>query len=210
MTQGKINLKDDCQMFHLESLSTPISNFDCSNPDLNDFFINDAIDYVNALMGKSYCFTLKSDLSQVVCAFTISNDSLNLREHSSRKNNVNRNIPNAKRMKTYPAVKIGRLGVSKDFQKMGVGSQLMNFIKAWFIHPENKTGCRFVIVDAYNEEGSLAYYHKNGFKYLYQSEAKEGEQYGLREGDELNTRIMHFDLKPLTESLPKPQQQVVS
>ena len=197
-------------MFHLESLSTPISKFDCSNPDLNEFFINDAVNYVNALMGKSYCFVLKSDPTQIVCAFTVSNDSLNLREHSSRANNVNRAIPNGKRMKTYPAVKIGRLGVSKDFQKMGVGSQVMNFIKAWFIHPENKTGCRFVIVDAYNEEGSLAYYRKNGFKYLYQSVAKEAEQYELKEGDELNTRIMHFDLKPLTKVPPQPKQQVAS
>ena len=28
----------------------------------------------------------------------------------------------------------------------------MDFIKSWFIDEENKTGCRFVVVDSYNEE----------------------------------------------------------
>jgi hypothetical protein len=34
---------------------------------------------------------------------------------------------------------------------------------AWFIDSGNKTGCRFVVVDAYNEERPIRYYQKCGF-----------------------------------------------
>lgn len=43
----------------------------------------------------------------------------------------------------------------------------MTFIKDWFRHEDNKTGCRFIVVDAYNEERVLKYYDKNGFLPLY-------------------------------------------
>lgn len=36
----------------------------------------------------------------------------------------------------------------------------MSFIKDWFRHEDNKTGCRFIVVDAYNEDKVLRYYEK--------------------------------------------------
>ena len=54
-----------------------------------------------------------------------------------------------------------------------VGQQLMTFIKDWFRHEDNKTGCRFIVVDAYNEERVLKYYDKNGFLPLYKTEEIE-------------------------------------
>lgn len=67
---------------------------------------------------------------------------------SNSKNKVQRKIPNVKRMRSYPAVLIGRIGVSTAFQNKGydIGKQTINYIKRWFIHPDNKTGCRFVVV----------------------------------------------------------------
>ena len=56
--------------------------------------------------------------------------------------------------RSYPAVLIGRLGVNCEFQNtpIHIGRQLMSFIKDWFRHEDNKTGCRFIVVDAYNEK----------------------------------------------------------
>lgn len=45
----------------------------------------------------------------------------------------------------------------------------MAFIKDWFRHEDNKTGCRFIVVDAYNEDKVLTYYDKNGFVTLYKT-----------------------------------------
>ena len=40
---------------------------------------------------------------------------------------------NEKRLKSYPAVKICRLGVSEDSKGSGVGTGLLNFIKKLFL-----------------------------------------------------------------------------
>lgn len=54
----------------------------------------------------------------------------------------------------YPAILIGRLGVSSEYRGKGlnIGSQILDFIKGWFRSFDNKTGCRFIVVDAYNNE----------------------------------------------------------
>lgn len=96
-------------------------SFDCDHVDLNDFFLNDARHYSEELLGKSYIFCLTEDLSRILVAFTVSNDSLIL-NHTSSKNRINRKIPNSKRMHSYPAVLIGRLGVDRNHTKQGIGS----------------------------------------------------------------------------------------
>jgi len=49
---------------------------DCGHADLNDFFAKDTVNYSRELLGKSYCFRLDENPGIVVCAFTISNDSI--------------------------------------------------------------------------------------------------------------------------------------
>lgn len=174
--------------------------FDCSNQDLNDFFANDAINYSSQLLGKSYCFTLDEDPTRVVCAFTISNDSIKtLHLPNARKKKVTKDIPRVKEMRSYPAVLIGRLGVDKAFRKIEneeqrLGDQLMDFIKSWFIDRANKTGCRFIVVDSYNEENPLRYYKQNGFSELFSSEEQEAEFTGRPKDQKLATRLLYFDL----------------
>lgn len=51
----------------------------------------------------------------------------------------------------------------------------MNFIKSWFIDPLNKTGCRYVIVDAVNKPKVIDYYKRNGFDFIFSSEEEEME-----------------------------------
>ena len=130
-----------------ESVHQKCAIFDCGNIDLNDFFVADAFLQSKQLLCKNYCFTLDSDPSIVVCAFTLCNDSI-------------KKIPNARRKKLSVvshmrnnialtlSVMIGRLGVSKNFQSQHIGSEVLDFIKAWFIDPLNKTGCRFLLVDS--------------------------------------------------------------
>lgn len=91
--------------------------FDCGHKDLNDFFANDAILYSAELLGKTYCFTLDANPSIIVCAFTVSNDSIKTTNlPNARKKRVLREIPNEKQMRSYPAVLFGRLGVNTNFR----------------------------------------------------------------------------------------------
>lgn len=174
--------------------------FNCGHPDLNDFFTNDCINYSYELLGKTYCFTFDEQPDVIVCAFTISNDSIktNLLP-KPRKNKINRPIPNQKRLNSYPAVLIGRLGVNKYFKRKGIGNELMDFIKSWFIDETNKTGCRFLVVDSYNEDSPLKYYLGNGFQYLFETEDDEKKYTGVLTSESLRTRLMQFDLIILRE-----------
>ena len=58
----------------------------------------------------------------------------------------------------------------------------------------NKTGCRFIVVDAYNDERVIRYYTANGFIMLFSSESQEKEYYNLDDSATLATRLMFFDL----------------
>ena len=169
--------------------------FSCGNTVLDEFFQHDAPLYSKQLLGKTYCFRLDDDPSVIVCAFTLSNDSIRVDIlPNSREKRVRKNIPHTKQMRRYPGVLIGRLGISVDFAHRGIGSELMKFIKSWFIDAGNKTGCRFLIVDAYNEEIPLGYYQKNGFAFLFSSESQEAECTGNDRNAKLKTRLMYFDL----------------
>jgi GNAT superfamily N-acetyltransferase len=189
-------LLDKCHFSILdESVVRSCTPFRCGNKDLDDFFQFDAPLYSRQLLGKSYCFRLDEDESLIVCAFTVSNDSIRVDLlPNSREKKVQKSIPRSKQMRRYPGVLIGRLGISDQFSHRGIGSELMDFIKSWFIDAENKTGCRFLIVDAYNEEIPLNYYHKNGFKLLFSTEIQEMKSTHWDETQKLKTRLMYFDL----------------
>lgn len=87
----------------------------------------------------------------------------------------------------------------QSFRIWGIGTQILNFIKSWFIDDQNKTGCRFLLVDAYNDEALLEFYANNGFDFLFSSESQEAENLGYASDAILKTRLMYFDLKNIAE-----------
>ena len=102
--------------------------FLCGDKDLDDFFQNDAVNYDRQLLGKSYCHRLKENSRVIVCAFTLSNSSIDSRHlPNSRRKKLTENIPHKKSLSSYPATLIGRLGVNKNFSGKGIGAELMEF-----------------------------------------------------------------------------------
>lgn len=70
----------------------------------------------------------------------------------------------------------------------------MDFVKTWFLTDDNKTGCRYVLVDAVNTPHTLTYYERNGFKPLFRRESDEKEFYHVDKSEDLKTRMYYFDL----------------
>ena len=190
-------LADYCRLASLASrIKTDNYHFSCGNEDLDDFFQNDSLAYEKQMMGKSYCFYDKEKPEQIVAAFTVSNASIHNRMlTSSAKKNMAQNVDREKANINFPAVLIGRLGINSSYQGKGIGTELMNFIKVWFIEPSNKTACRYLLVDAYNNPATLNYYQHNGFKFIFNNVQSEKKYRQLEhiEG-ELHTRLMYFDL----------------
>ena len=154
--------------------------FDCGDPDLNDFFLIDAIPHKKELVGVTYFFYDETGKT-AIAFFTVMNDAL-------RTDNFKDELPEGKRYTFYPATKIGRFGVNKKYHRAGLGTQQMKFIKHLFTY-ENKTGCRFITVDAYNKSEILGFYLKSGFSFCTEKDANR------------NTRTMKFDLKPYSDEL---------
>ena len=200
-------LEDNCI---LDILTDDILNgchpFVCGDDDMDEFFQKDALDYTRYKMGKSYCFRMKDDMETIVACFTVSNDSIRIYDLPSSRRNAMWGITNREKMLTrYPGVLVGRLAVASQFAGRGVGSEVLDFIRMWFLDESNKTGCRFAIVDAKNESKILNFYERNGFKTLFPHEIdedfytrppKDNEEREERTANprKLRTRLMFCDL----------------
>ena len=174
-------MSSNFDLFRLEAdITRP--PFDCNDPDLTDFFYNDSVDMAHALLSVTYA-VLPKDGEDTIGFFSVSNDSIRKAELGGRsaKDRFRGPIDRRKRFKSLPAVKIGRLAVSVDHQGQGIGSGILDYLKVWFTQG-NKTGCRFIVVDAYNKLEVIRFYERNGF-------------YGLPVKDpDTETKLMFFDL----------------
>jgi len=165
--------------FRRIELVSKIKPFDCGDSDLNEFFQKDALDYLRQLLAVTYVF---EDKKQTVAFFSVLNDRIS-GEDSEKKvfRKIRKDIPHKKHFRSYPAVKVGRFGVDMNFHNQRIGTEVMDFIKAFFTL-KNKTGCRFITIDAYNNPGTVSFYEKNGFEFLTSQDENE------------DTRSMYFDL----------------
>ena len=154
--------------------------FDCGDEDLNDFVTNEAGAYRQAMLAVTYVVVDKQQ--QVAAYFSLANDRISLTDFNSN-SEFNRfrkhRFVHEKRLKSYPAVKLCRFGANVSCRGTGMGSFLLDFIKTLFA-ANNKTGCRFITVDAYKD--AVPFYEKNGFLPL------------TRKDENAHTKLMYYDL----------------
>jgi GNAT superfamily N-acetyltransferase len=185
---------EDCTPVRLTA-TTEIKPFDCGDSDLNDFLSRDAPDFLSQLLAVTYLF---EHSGKTVAFFCVSNDKIQSDAFPSKSawRRFLDALPHAKRWMDMPAVKIGRLGVHADCHGTGLGSALLDYVKVQFTDG-NKTGCRFITVDAYNNPRTLGFYARNGFMFLSPNDA------------DLKTRLMYFDLKRFADAATTPTSSSV-
>lgn len=185
--------------------------FDCGNKDLTDYFYTSAKKDIAKLLTVVYYYDLEG---KTAFFFTLSNDKISEIEikdgapvySKSFFRRIKDKFGRAKHRRDYPAVKIGRFGVHKDFQGTGIhwGSEVIDFIKRWMV-TDNKTGCCFITVDAYAT--AVEFYVRNKFVFMggkeksgYEKWLKENPDYRNKEitGD-IPTFAMYFNLLTLIE-----------
>ena len=200
-------LEENCVLNILtDGILSECHPFVCGDDDMDEFFQKDALDYTRYRMGKSYCFRMKDVFQTIVACFTVSNDSIRIYDLPSSRRNAMWGITNREKMLTrYPGVLVARLAVASQFSGKGVGSEVLDFIRMWFLDESNKTGCRFAIVDAKNEPDVLRFYEHNGFKPLFPREIDEDfytkppkddeeREKRMKHPRKLRTRLMFSDL----------------
>ena len=154
--------------------------FNCGDGDLNEFFCNDAVEYQKQLLAKTYQYAKNNE---IIAMFSVSNDNISLSSETKK-----RTYQRSKQLRYYPAVKIGRLGVAESQRDKGIGSQIIQFLKIFFL-VRNKTGCRYITVDAYNKPRTLNFYKTNGFDFF------------TKEDESKETRTMYLDLLPFHKTI---------
>lgn len=190
------NLLESCILIPLDE-DLAQKPFSCGDADLDDFLHNDAVLYAKQRLGKTYCFVTEQPPTAIVAFFTLSNSSIRVEAlPSTSRNRFQRRIPNPKRMHSYPAILIGRLGVSSDFHgnTFLIGRQLMGYLKNWLSYDEGCASYRFLVVDAYNTPNVLSYYQRNDFSFLFHEESAEREEMRLPDDEPMHTRMMYYDL----------------
>ena len=158
---------------------TEIKSFDCGDADLNDFLVSDAKNYLRSMMALTYLLEDNSEC-KTVAYYSLLNDKIVFDpEEKLFWNRLNRKIVNSKRRKKYPAVKIGRLAVSKDYAGNHIGEAILLQVKHMFA-TMSRSACRFITVDAY--AAAVPFYERCGFMFLTDKDRTS------------KTRAMYFDL----------------
>ena len=158
----------------------PVDGFDCGDADLNEYFFEDAIEARAQMTCETFAL-LRDDVPNAVLGLvSVCNDVVSVKKlcvfpQFSK-------TPEGKlNYKEWPAVKIARLAIRKEIQNQDIGTHLVNLLKTLFVF-HNRTGCRIMTVDAYNDERVLRFYEKNGFQFLTDKDKEK------------HTRSMWFDL----------------
>lgn len=176
-------MDSDFSFFRLTASHT-IKNFDCEDDDidLKEFLVEDSLLYLKQLLAVTYII---EDSENTIAYFSVANDKISITEAASNtfwKKQVSQKLNFQKRgFKNFPAVKIGRLAVNKNYQRRGLGTDIINWVKESFI-TNNKTGCLFIIVDAINRPKTITFYKKCGFNFLNPIDAPD------------KTRLMYYCL----------------
>lgn len=101
----------------LLSLDRDITHFDCGNDDLNDFICSDAKDQMKSRMNTTYISSYKD---KIIAYFTLSSDSIKINREDQEYIGL--------KYSAYPAVKIGRLAVDKEYVHRGIGSIIILWV----------------------------------------------------------------------------------
>ena len=151
------------------------SSFDCGNDDINDYFRVDALWHREELLSQTYCLYQDTEPDLHLAFLDFCNDALKMQYPFT---GVDQKI----HYSFLPAVKLTRLGVLNQLRGSNIGTHALNMVKQFFT-TANRTGCRFITVDANSEPRVIKFYEKNGFSLLTNKDANRDQ------------RAMYFDLK---------------
>ena len=95
-----------------------VATFDCGDDDLNGFILTDAPLYRKEKLAVTYTVLEKLAPQKVVAFFSLSNDRISVTDFDNRTkyNRFSRRFNNHKRLKSYPAAKIGRFAVDANMK----------------------------------------------------------------------------------------------
>lgn len=133
--------------------------FSCGKPGLDRFLLDSVNLHEDKLGFTTVAFHMDVP-GKAVGYFTLSNDGLPLKTSEIEELGLKEAYP----LTSFPAVKIGRLAISRDLQRQGVGRQLMGLIHGEIVDSRSLSAARLVVVDAENDASVIAFYKALGYR----------------------------------------------
>jgi len=159
-----------------------VRDFSCGAKDLDEFLNTQEVEeYENEGLGRTVLVFRNGDL---VAYFTISSEGLRI-EYLRTWKSFSR--MSEMRMESIPAVKIGRLAVSKKWQGKGIGRALIDHVAGMALVMGQQFGVRLLIVEARKE--SEDFYLKCGFELTVPTRRQRSRK----------NRTMFFDLAKIKD-----------
>lgn len=121
-----------------------VSKFDCGDEDLNDFIKNDAFVYQEKKLATTTLFFYEENF---IGFFSAAADSLKLNLNEKESYDIHQ-----KKLEDVPAIKLARLAVDKNYQKQGVGLNILRWCIGYILECSEMIAIRFITVDAYPDK----------------------------------------------------------
>ncbi len=147
----------DLHIVRADAQAHDVSQFDCGDDDLNDFLKNDCFRYQSEYLSHTRLVFYQGSLGGFL---TLLSDSIVLKTKEKRKL-----ISFHRDVYSFPAVKIGRIGIAKKIQRQGMRRELVKYTLGLVVrlNDELHIGSRFITLDAY--PASIPFYERCGFVY---------------------------------------------
>lgn len=130
--------------------------------ELNSEFRLNALAYESEMISKTYVWLDESDpvVPRIVAYATVRNSSLQMLRAPVQMQSVNGD--RYQDLFEAPVVLLEALAVASENQGRDLGKWIIWFIASWFALPDNKSGCRFLLISAYRDVATY-YTDKLGF-----------------------------------------------
>lgn len=129
-------------------------NFDCGEPDLNDYFMFTARQHMEKGYAQVWVAVPEPGSAHVIGYYTLSMSSVASVE-----------VPSKTGIKKIPAILLGRLAVDNRCQGQNIGIRLLMHAQRSALLLSRKVGVHALIVDALHEQAA-AFYRKYDFEEL--------------------------------------------
>lgn len=128
-----------------------VSDFHCTNDDLNNFLKDDALNAQRNMTSVTYLCFLKE---AIIGFFTLAAATIEVKSIDGPP--LDGYMP-----KTYPCIKLARLAIDEKYAGKDFGTYLMLWTMGKFEKISKEIGCRYLTVDSKSE--SIGFYEKNDF-----------------------------------------------
>jgi GNAT superfamily N-acetyltransferase len=166
--------EEDIEIIELgDSASLFINAFHSDLLEIEKFLKEDALYQMKQGINRTF-FWMSRDKKYLLGYLTICADAISL--DKVQKDEL---IRQGVKYKSLPALKIGRMGVQKEFCRQGLGRRMIAFAVRRALAVHRLSACRFITLDAKNDENipehlkPIHFYRKNGFEILKRKEKKD-------------------------------------